>query len=51
MKKLKKNITTTRQFSYEIDGSTLSFTLNIDNKKQVDAFRKCLKEALKDIKE
>ena len=49
MKKIKKNITTTRQFNYEVDGSTLSFTLTLDDKKKVEAFKKCLLEALKDI--
>jgi hypothetical protein len=38
-----------RTFHYELDGTTLRFTLRIDVKKELKAYEELLKIALKDV--
>lgn len=47
--KLTKDVKTNKTFAYSKGGVNLSFTLNIDDKKQMENFKACLEEALKDI--
>jgi len=47
--KLTKDLKTNKAFAYSKDGVNLSFTLNIDDKKQMENFKACLEEAIKDI--
>ena len=47
--KLTKDVKTNKTFAYSKGGVNLSFTLNIDDKKQMENFKVCLYEAIKDI--
>ena len=48
-KLLQKTTATKRDFNYSKDGVNLGFTLNIDSDKELNNFRECLVEAIKDI--
>lgn len=48
---LKKTIVTRKDFSYEHKGVSLKFNLPIDNSSELNKFRSCLSEAIKDIDE
>ena len=47
--KTESSYTTTRTYSYKHGDVSLSFSLNIDDKKQLSSFEKCLKSALNDV--
>lgn len=51
MAQVRKDLTTKKDFSYTHGVCTLNFTLRIDNKGEINSFRKILIEALKDIEE
>jgi hypothetical protein len=46
---MKKEQMVKKDFSYDIDGMRLNFTLRIDIKKDLQLFLKCLDEALVDV--
>lgn len=48
-KEVKQNHSVTKAYSYSYRDVNLSFSLNIDNKKQLLSFKKCLREALEDV--
>lgn len=48
-KKATREISTSKQFTYQNDGVVLSFTLNIDNTSQLSKFKVLLGLALEDI--
>jgi hypothetical protein len=45
-----KIISNNRSFSYKQGTVSLSFSLNIDSKEDIKDFKKCLEEALIDLK-
>lgn len=49
--KITINNETNKSFSYEKEGVTLRFVLNLDKKNDINIFRELLEQALKDIKE
>ena len=51
MAQVKKDLITKKDFKYTHGACNLSFTLVIDNKTELQSFRKCLVEALKDVEE
>lgn len=51
MAQVRKNLVTKRDFNYTHGECKLGFTLAIDNKTELQGFRKCLVEALKDVEE
>ncbi len=46
---MEKSAKVNREFSYSLPGVNLSFTLRIDNDKELTPFLECLKEAVKDV--
>ena len=40
-----------QEFSYNKNGTNLSFTLRVDNSSELKSFKVCLEEAIKDIEE
>lgn len=44
-----KDITPKKEFRYEKDEITLSFTLRVDNSSELRSFKSLLEEAIKDI--
>lgn len=51
MSKLKKSVSTKREFGYNKGTCGLNFTLNIDTKSEVEDFKECLIAALSDIED
>ena len=51
MAQVRKSLITKKDFGYSHGLCTLNFTLKIDDKTELNSFRKCLIEALKDIEE
>lgn len=48
---ISKKIETSKTFSYQLPGVVLSFTLNVDNFDQLEAYKVLLDEAQKDVQE
>ena len=44
-----RKLTTNRNFSYELDGTTLNFNLNLDDIVGVNKFKRLIEIALEDI--
>ena len=51
MPQVKKVLTSKKDFNYSHGVCILNFTLKTDEKTELNSFRKCLIEALKDIEE
>ena len=46
-----KSLIARKEFSYSKKGTTLNFTLRVDNSSELKSFKSCLEEAIKDIDE
>lgn len=46
---VEKSTAMSKRFDYGLDGTTLNFTLRIDTKKELEAFKSCMLMALIDI--
>ena len=51
MAQVKKELTMKKDFHYSHGMCALNFTLKIDSKEELQSFRKCLVEALKNVEE